>query len=200
MYEVFINNRSLVFVENQKNDNSFSITYSNDLNWQDIVVSLENKMFDKVSIVCKDTDIAWQSFHAAFKKIVAGGGVVRNKEKELLFIFRNGKWDLPKGKLEQNENIEACSLREVEEECGVNGLQIVSKLNKSYHMYFQNSWILKETNWFVMDTSFEGKLIAQIEEGIQLVEWKAQEQIKDCLTNTYSNIEKVIKEYHNSIV
>ena len=67
-------------------------------------------------------------------------------------------------------------------------------------MYFQNSWILKETNWFVMDTSFEGKLIAQIEEGIQLVEWKAQEQIKDCLTNTYSNIEKVIKQYYDSIV
>ena len=51
-----------------------------------------------------------------------------------------------------------------------------------------------------MNTSFEGKLIAQIEEGIQLVEWKAQEQIKDCLTNTYSNIEKVIKEYYDSIV
>jgi ADP-ribose pyrophosphatase YjhB (NUDIX family) len=199
MYEVFINNRPLVFDENQKVDNSFSITYSDDINWQEIVISLESSKREKVNIVYADIEIAWQSFIASFQKIVAGGGVVRNKNKELLFIFRNGKWDLPKGKLEQNENIENCSLREVEEECGVNGLQIVSQLNKSYHMYFQNSWILKETNWFIMDTSFDGELIAQIEEGIQLVEWKSGEQIKECLLNTYSNIEKVIKNYYESI-
>ncbi|MEJ6734173.1 MAG: NUDIX domain-containing protein [Flavobacteriales bacterium] len=199
MYEVFINNRPLVFDENQKIDNSFSITYSDDINWQEIVVSLESNKREKANIVCADIEIAWQSFIASFHKIIAGGGVVRNKNKELLFIFRNGKWDLPKGKLEQNENIETCSLREVEEECGVNGLQIVSKLNKSYHMYFQNSWILKETNWFIMDTSFDGQLIAQIEEGIQLVDWKSDEQIKECLLNTYSNIEKVIKNYYESI-
>jgi ADP-ribose pyrophosphatase YjhB (NUDIX family) len=199
MYEVFINNRPLVFDENQKIDNSFPITYSDDINWQEIVVSLESNKREKVNIVCADIEIAWQSFIVSFHKIIAGGGVVRNINKELLFIFRNGKWDLPKGKLEQNENIETCSLREVEEECGVNGLQIVSQLNKSYHMYFQNSWILKETNWFIMDTSFDGQLIAQIEEGIQLVEWKSDEQIKECLLNTYSNIEKVIKNYYESI-
>ena len=199
MYEVFVNNRPLVFDENQKIDNSFSIMYSDDINWQEIVVSLESNKREKVNIFCADIEIAWQSFIASFQKIVAGGGVVRNKNKELLFIFRNGKWDLPKGKLEQNENIENCSLREVEEECGVNGLQIVSQLNKSYHMYFQNSWILKETNWFIMDTSFDGQLIAQIEEGIQLVEWKSGEQIKECLLNTYSNIEKVVKNYYESI-
>jgi ADP-ribose pyrophosphatase YjhB (NUDIX family) len=199
MYEVFINNRPLVFDENQKIYNSFSITYSDDINWQEIVVSLESNNREKVNIVCADIEIAWQSFIASFRKIIAGGGVVRNINKELLFIFRNGQWDLPKGKLEQNENIETCSIREVEEECGVNGLQIVSQLNKSYHMYFQNSWIIKETNWFIMDTSFDGKLIAQIEEGIQLVEWKSDEQIKECLLNTYSNIEKVIKNYYESI-
>lgn len=199
MYEVFINNRPLVFDENQKIDNSFSITYSDDINWQEIVVSLESNKREKVNIVCADIEIAWQSFIVSFHKIIAGGGVVRNINKELLFIFRNGKWDLPKGKLEQNENIETCSIREVEEECGVNGLQIVSQLNKSYHMYFQNSWIIKETNWFIMDTSFDGQLIAQIEEGIQLVEWKSDEQIKECLLNTYSNIEKVIKNYYESI-
>jgi ADP-ribose pyrophosphatase YjhB (NUDIX family) len=200
MYEVFVNNRPLVFVENQKSDNSFAITYSDDLNWQDIVISLDNSEFEKVSIVCADVEIAWHSFITSFQKIVAGGGVVRNKDKELLFIFRNGKWDLPKGKLEPNENIEDCSLREVEEECGVSGLRIISKLNKSYHMYFQNNWIFKETNWFVMDTSFEGELTAQTEEGIQLVEWKTQGQINECLLNTYSNIEKVIKKYYDSKV
>jgi ADP-ribose pyrophosphatase YjhB (NUDIX family) len=141
----------------------------------------------------------WENFCDKFTLIEAAGGLVYNYENQLLMIFRNGKWDLPKGKLEQNENIENCSLREVEEECGVNGLQIVSQLNKSYHMYFQNSWILKETNWFIMDTSFDGELIAQIEEGIQLVEWKSGEQIKECLLNTYSNIEKVVKNYYESI-
>ena len=65
-------------------------------------------------------------------------------------------------------------------------------------MYFQNTQVIKETNWFYA-SSFDRQLIAQIEEEIQLVEWKSDEQIKECLLNTYSNIEKVIKNYYESI-
>ena len=134
-----------------------------------------------------------------FKKIIAGGGVVQNKNKELLFIFRNGKWDLPKGKLEKNENILECSVREVEEECGVNSLKVKTKLEKSFHMYFQNQWILKETNWYLMTTEFNGELKGQTEEGIQLVKWISDVEIDDCLQNTYLNIKKVIQNYYQII-
>ena len=37
--------------------------------------------------------------------IKAAGGLVENAKGEFLFIFRNKKWDLPKGKVEKNEKI-----------------------------------------------------------------------------------------------
>ncbi len=56
------------------------------------------------------------------KVITAAGGMVVNPKKEILFIYRNRRWDLPKGKTEKNEGIETCAIREVEEETGVRNL------------------------------------------------------------------------------
>jgi ADP-ribose pyrophosphatase YjhB (NUDIX family) len=199
MYEVFINNCPLVFVDKELNDNSFNIIYQKEINWSNIIELFEEKKYQKIAVVCYDVSISWNCFNSYFKKIIAGGGVVQNKNKELLFIFRNGKWDLPKGKLEKDENILECSIREVEEECGVNGLKVKTKLEKSFHMYFQNQWILKETNWYLMTTEFNGELKGQKEEGIQLVKWISDVEIDDCLQNTYSNIKKVIQNYYQII-
>ena len=77
----------------------------------------------------------WQSYCAKHILIDAAGGFVQNSERQLLMIFRNGKWDLPKGKLETDEDIKDCAKREVEEECGVNNLRIVSQLQNTYHTY-----------------------------------------------------------------
>lgn len=197
MYEVFINNSPLVFTENNVDDNSFNINYSDTTNWIELIDLLDNGKHKKISVVCDSIKVAWQSFNHSFQKIIAAGGLVRNLNNEFLFIFRNQKWDLPKGKLEENESIEACSIREVEEECGVYGLKISFPLNTSYHMYIMNDcWILKETHWFVMDTDFVGDLVAQQEEGIQLVRWKSELEIEECLINTYSNIRKVFQNYY----
>jgi 8-oxo-dGTP pyrophosphatase MutT (NUDIX family) len=197
MYEVFINNSPLVLTENHMDDNSIKITYSDTINWMELVSSLERGEHEKISVICANIEVAWQSFSHSFRKIIAAGGLVRNINNEFLFIFRNQKWDLPKGKLEENESIKACSIREVEEECGVNGLKISFPLNTSYHMYIENDcWILKETYWFVMDTSFVGDLVAQQEEGIQFVEWKSPSELEECLSNTYSNIQKVLQNYY----
>jgi 8-oxo-dGTP pyrophosphatase MutT (NUDIX family) len=51
--------------------------------------------------------------------IKAGGGIVVNEQNEVLLIYRRGKWDLPKGKLDDGETIEECALREVKEETGL---------------------------------------------------------------------------------
>jgi 8-oxo-dGTP pyrophosphatase MutT (NUDIX family) len=67
----------------------------------------------------------------------AGGGLVYNTKGEILFIFRNGKWDLPKGGIEKNEKIKQTAVREVEEETGVTGLEVVEKLPKTYHVFKQ---------------------------------------------------------------
>ena len=58
--------------------------------------------------------------------IKAGGGLVKNEKGEVLFMFRKGKWDLPKGKLDPGETMDACAVREVMEETGVSGLSIVN--------------------------------------------------------------------------
>ena len=104
-------------------------------------------------------------------------------------IFRNGKWDLPKGGTNKGEEIEDTAMREVEEETGVNGLSISKKLQKTYHIFKRNGvYKLKITHWFEMHSTYDGIPVGQAEEGIEKVEWKNPEQIKEALKNSYENI------------
>ena len=126
--------------------------------------------------------------------IEAAGGLVFNKEEQILMIFRNGKWDLPKGKLEIGESVEECAIREVEEECGIYGLDIIDKLLETYHTYsLKGEEILKRTYWYKMRTDFDGELVPQIEEGITKVSWVSKDQISEKLKNSYGNISDVLK-------
>ena len=135
----------------------------------------------------------WDDFCSRFKLINAAGGVVYNHDNQVLMIFRNGKWDLPKGKLEVGEHIRECGIREVEEECGVSNLEIVSELETTYHTYELNGEpILQRTYWFKMCTDFNNELIPQINEGITKVEWVSQEDIVKKLENSYDNIKDLL--------
>jgi len=109
-------------------------------------------------------------------------------------IFRNNKWDLPKGKLEQNENIKECAIREVQEECGASGLRIINALQDTYHIYEINGIkILKRTYWFSMHTDSKCSLEPQIEEGITEVVWVDKEQIAEKLNNSFRNIKELLE-------
>jgi len=131
----------------------------------------------------------WESFCSNYMLIIACGGVVYNTDKQLLMIYRNDKWDLPKGKLEANETLRECALREVEEECSVNNLSILNELESTYHVYKINGKkVLKKTHWFRMKTEYSDKLIPQHEEGITKVEWINKHEIKSKLNNTYPNL------------
>lgn len=138
----------------------------------------------------------WIKFCSKHILIEAAGGVVFNNKKQILMIFRNGNWDLPKGKLEANENIQECAIREVEEECGVFNLRIVSSLQNTYHTYQENGKsILKKTYWFIMTTSFNNKLTPQINEGITKVEWVNKQCIAKKLKKSYANISDLLIKY-----
>ena len=130
----------------------------------------------------------WDIFCNQYVVIYAAGGVVY-KDNSLLMIFRNGKWDLPKGKRELNESDKDCALREVEEECGISDLSIVRFLKYSYHTYFiGEKKILKITAWYLMNSNGEKKLIPQFSEGITHVMWVRPENINTKLENSFNNI------------
>ena len=136
-----------------------------------------------------DLKLLWKEFKWYFKIEKAAGGLVQNENKEILFIYRFEKWDLPKGKIEKGESKKKAAKREVEEECGVNELKISGKLQNTYHIFQRkNCEILKLTYWYSMNTTYSGTLQPQIEEGITKVIYKNKEDVKKALENTYGNI------------
>ena len=136
----------------------------------------------------------WEDFCSKYKVIYASGGLVYNNDS-LLMIFRNGKWDLPKGKKDLNESDESCAIREVQEECGVDDITIIRFLQNSYHTYSINSkQILKITSWFLMNSNYQQKLIPQISEGISKASWVKKNEISDKLKNSYNNIADLLSE------
>jgi 8-oxo-dGTP pyrophosphatase MutT (NUDIX family) len=132
------------------------------------------------------------------KKIIkAGGGLVRNGEGELLLIFRRGKWDLPKGKLDEGETIEACAMREVEEETGVKHLALGELISVTWHEYF-DKWVgedvIKETHWFKMDVAGVPALVPQTEEDITAIEWTKKSDLPKRMEQSYITIIDVLEE------
>ncbi len=129
-----------------------------------------------------------------FKIVEAAGGVVENGSK-LLFIYRFGKWDLPKGKLDKKETLEACAKREVEEECNIR-IEIGPRICKTWHTYILNGkYILKKTHWFLMFPLDISKLAPQVEEHIEEIKWMNDDEVAIALYNSYSTIEYVIQKY-----
>jgi 8-oxo-dGTP pyrophosphatase MutT (NUDIX family) len=133
----------------------------------------------------------------AFKKklvlIKAAGGLVHTGDNDLLLIFRRGKWDLPKGKLDDNEKIEACAVREINEETGLTNVQIEQTLCVTYHTYHQDGkHILKESHWFLMKAQKQNNLVPQLEEGIEKCEWVPVDQLASYMENTHASILDVV--------
>lgn len=132
--------------------------------------------------------------------IVAAGGVVVNEKQEILFIYRRGYWDLPKGKLDDGESIEACAVREVKEETGLVNVELVSFLCKTYHEYFDkwvNANVVKETWWYIMQSNSTQNLVAQTEEDIEQITWANTTIQESYLQHTYPLIKEVIELYRN---
>lgn len=126
--------------------------------------------------------------------IKAAGGLVANAKGEFLFIFRNKKWDLPKGKVEKGEKVKVTAVREVEEECGVKIEKRNDRICKTYHVYeMNNELILKRTSWYSMTVKGSPKLLPQIEEGITEAVWVVPQEIKVKIKNTYPLIVDVLK-------
>ncbi len=193
MYTIFKDDSSIILTDNLKYSDDIHFFYFNKVNLKDLLYKTDN---DTLHIILYDVDIEkmWSDFLKNFEVIEAAGGVVQNDEKEVLFIFRNEKWDLPKGKVEKDESVQETALREVEEECGVFDLKLGDFITKTYHIYeYKKQQILKVSHWYKMKSSTKS-LKPQIEEDITEVVWKNDNQIQLALNNTYPNIKLLLKK------
>lgn len=128
------------------------------------------------------------------KIIQAGGGLLLNEHQELLMIFRRGSWDLPKGKLDEGETMEACALREVEEETGVGHLELGGLVGITRHQYFDpyiKEDVIKETHWYAMNVKGRPALIPQTEEDITDISWVPLQEVSELLKNSFDTIREI---------
>jgi len=198
MYKVFINDKPLILTsEVSKNFSSgFKnkiISFKSKASVDEAIEIINSSSeFEQVILFGNDLGKLWKSFCKNYTLLEAAGGVVINEKKELLMIWRYDKWDLPKGKIEKNENRDAAALREVCEETGVCDLKIVKELAHSFHTFYKNQKpFLKKTFWFEMQCrSFSGFKL-QKEEGIEDAKWMNSAVIKDAMKNTYASIREL---------
>lgn len=189
MYKVFINDKPLFLTNEISKETDFQLFLLESIDIEQLIVKIFQNKIQKAYLYHPDEKEIMKTLKAKIPVCKAGGGLVRNKKGEVLFIFRNGKWDLPKGGIEKGEDIEDTALREVEEETAVNKLEIINKLQKTYHIFKRNGiYKLKITHWYEMYSDFEGLPHGQIEEGIEKVAWLNDDQIKEALQNSYENI------------
>ena len=165
----------------------------------DLLKKMTHKKFKKIysiTITLKRFKYVLKHVKKMFKIIKAGGGVVKNNNDQILFIYRLKKWDLPKGKLDKGETIRDCAKREVEEETKVK-VNLKQKIISTWHTYTRNKkFILKKTTWFKMDCIDDSKMKPQKKEKIEKVEWMNNSTIKEILLNSYKTLNHVMIEYY----
>jgi 8-oxo-dGTP pyrophosphatase MutT (NUDIX family) len=193
MYKIFVGNKPIVLTTALETETDFKNFMIDAVNINKVLAKLKKDKYNSVRIVGVDKEVLLKKFLALLPNVIAGGGKVYNPKNEILFIFRNGKWDLPKGKAEAKETINQTALREVEEETGITGLSITKPLEITYHIFKRNErHYIKVTYWFQMYSEYEGILVPQEKEGITKVKWIPETKLKKVLKNSYSNIKLLI--------
>ncbi len=205
MYKVFFNDSTISIGIETKKSLKNNIVQLEKIDSYDIVnqivshIESGGKLTDAL-IVNHDVKLLWDYFRRCFIEIPAAGGFVRNSEGLFLFIKRLGLWDLPKGKIEKNESWELAAMREVEEECGISGLNIVRQLDPTFHIYRSpfipapKNFVLKETKWFLMTYSGNETLVPQVDEDIEDVQWITKSEFSKVLDNTYESLRDFIQK------
>jgi 8-oxo-dGTP pyrophosphatase MutT (NUDIX family) len=196
MYKVFVNDKPLFLTNQIFKETDFQLFLLESVDFKQLIVKYFQNKIQKAYLYHPDEKEIMKVLKTKIPVNKAGGGLVYNKNGEVLFIFRNGKWDLPKGGTDKGEEIEDTAMREVEEETGVNELSISKKLQKTYHIFKRNGvYKLKITHWFEMHCTYDGIPVGQADEGIEKVEWKNPTQIQEALKNSYENIKLLFEEY-----
>ena len=201
MYKVFINDKPILIVNTIQTEHIASdhlvYQYQSKKGLLAVIAEYQqSNTYNKLILYDKNTNVLFKKLISLYKTIKAAGGVVRNLKGNILFIYRLGKWDLPKGKIEKNEKIKDTAIREVEEECGISKLTIIKSLPSTYHIYnLKGKNVLKKTYWYEMKCKDSKTPVPQIKEDITAVRWIDNETIEDVLQNAYLSIKELIIKY-----
>ena len=196
MYKVFVNNKPIILSDQQKVVSEYEMCLFEVSRLEEILHKLKYTKTKGIILYHEDLAQMWHDFNAFFTVVYAAGGLVVKDLNTYLLIFRNGYWDLPKGRMEKNENEEETAIREVEEECGVSELNIVKLLSKSYHIFYENRKPkLKITSWFLMQSSYKKLLTPQEEEGISIAKFVSKEKLDDLYPKMYTNIKELMQDF-----
>ena len=152
------------------------------------------KKLDTIYFLVEDVEAAKTFLKSLFKIVKAAGGLVTKKDK-ILMIFRLGRWDLPKGKLNRNEKTRDAAEREIEEECSIT-VEVHEKLCTTWHGFvLDGKWALKKTTWYKMKCVNDAFMTPQKEEGIEDIRWMGSEELERALQNTYRNVKEVLDTF-----
>ena len=196
MYKVHFENRFILLSDEPDRLQKYGLFYKfNDTKELYRIISefQENPTVEAINIYGRNIRHIWKIFRIYFTEVNAAGGLVKHSSGRYLFIEKKGKLDRPKGHMEPGEEPEVCALREVREECGIDGHSIVKQLMPSYHTYtLEGISYLKKTNWFLMN--YKGDMIQepQIQEGITKVEWLLPEEICKIRSNAWFSLMDLI--------
>ncbi len=195
MIKIFAGNKIFQFVNNAHNFSGDVIKFENSINKDTLSEILSDLKSKEIALLCDNIETGVREFSKMFTYIAAAGGVVYNHEKKLLLIHRLGKWDLPKGKMENGESPETSAMREVCEETGVCNLKIIKPLQDTYHIYQQNGeYILKRTYWFEMISMSATNLLPQTEENITEVKWMTKAEVNVAMQFSYASIRHLLSQ------
>ncbi len=202
MYKVFYLSKEIIFIQSKKE----IIVSSSDIMinskkkdvlskaYQTFISSEKNGRL--VFLCSENVHLVFEKFIGLFTGIEAAGGLVTNEQEALLMIFRMGKWDLPKGKIEKGELPETAAIREVEEETGMSSLRIIEDLDPTFHIYYvNNEKFLKTTFWYKMDCLDHRMPTPQIEEGITTAKWLDKDEVNEAMNNTYDSLKGLLERY-----
>ena len=193
MQKIFVGDKPIILTTTVESEKDFKNYFIDSVDIHKVLYNLKKEKYKSIRLIGDNEKLLLKKFLKLLPNIVAGGGKVLNPEGKILFIFRNGKWDLPKGKAGHKETIDETALREVSEETGVSGLKITKPLDITYHIFKRNDqYFIKITYWFEMYSEFDGELLPQEKEGITKVKWVSPKKLNKIKKNSYANIEALI--------
>lgn len=194
LYNIYAGNKLIILTDDLQKTQGAIFALDN-IHLEDITEKIYDNSIGNISLFHPNIEEAWIIFKKHFNVIEAAGGVVENDASQYLFIYRNGKWDLPKGKMEEGETPYITAIREVQEECGIQYITIDHFLFDTYHLFTENNKKrLKITHWYKMNETKKSDLTPQIEEGIEKVEWIDLNKHPEVLNSSYENIQMLFAD------